>query len=170
MNVRPIDNERPSAHAANRPHPLRPAGTATGRADARGSNAPSPAASRGGDDDAGDITAARFDANDDGVVENWSYAEGGDSFSNFDPPPSGSIGSESTNPRKLDAAPRAETGPGRAVDGGTGPPTTPAAWHHARTAYRRDGTTNADHAPPASATGAQHAPTDGPGGSGGPSP
>src|SRR5579862_8589655 len=30
-----------------------------------------------------------FDANGDGVIENWSIAYGGDSFANFDPPPSG---------------------------------------------------------------------------------
>ena len=37
-----------------------------------------------------------FDANGDGVIENWSIAHGGDSFANFDPPPSGAIDTTGT--------------------------------------------------------------------------
>ena len=77
-----------------------------------------------------------FDANGDGVIENWSIAHGGDSFANFDPPPSGTTESAGTKPHHgTDAL----ATPARVGDHGTARPTTPAALHHAHDAYQRDG-------------------------------
>lgn len=78
-----------------------------------------------------------FDANGDGTIENWSIAHGGDSFANFDPPPSGATASE---PRPHRANPAFDPAPARLragdrLAGGS----TPAAVHHARGAYQRDG-------------------------------
>ena len=45
-----------------------------------------------------------FDANGDGVIENWSIAHGGDSFANFDPPPSGAAGADRRRAHRTDAS------------------------------------------------------------------
>jgi hypothetical protein len=77
-----------------------------------------------------------FDANGDGVIENWSIAHGGDSFANFDPPPSGTAGVPDTKShRGGDAA----TVNARGADHPAARETTPAAVHHAHEAYQRDG-------------------------------
>ena len=61
-----------------------------------------------------------FDANGDGVIENWSFAHGGDSFANFTRRPSGSFGTDVTPPptRTDDAArrPGDPRPPGRSHD------------------------------------------------------
>ena len=77
-----------------------------------------------------------FDANGDGVIENWSIAHGGDSFANFDPPPSGTT--ESTGTRSQHSRDAIATRP-LGADHGNARPTTPAALHHAHDAYQRDG-------------------------------
>jgi hypothetical protein len=88
---------------------------------------------------------ALFDANGDGVIENWSIAYGGDSFANFDPPPSGSYGADATKTHDAADAARHSSdatpdstgqarGPAHPMHSGT-----PAAISHARDAYQRDG-------------------------------
>jgi hypothetical protein len=84
----------------------------------------------------GDPQPALFDANGDGVIENWSIAHGGDSFANFHLPPIGTAGPPDPKSRHGNDA---LTTPGRGTDHGTGRPTTPAAVHHAHDAYQRDG-------------------------------
>jgi hypothetical protein len=78
-----------------------------------------------------------FDANGDGAIENWSIAHGGDSFANFDPPPSGAPASD---PKPHNGSGTVDPAPARVRGGdhasGAG---TPAAVHHARGAYQRDG-------------------------------
>ena len=82
-----------------------------------------------------DATHEVFDANGDGVIENWSYAHGGDSFENFDPPPSGQAGANArrTSHTQPDvAAKHAHTTDPTAVN-------TAAAIHKAHGAYCSDG-------------------------------
>jgi hypothetical protein len=97
-----------------------------------------------------------FDANDDGVVENWSYMHGGDSFATISPPPSGS---DPARPRTNATNGAAGTHPAPTHAGGHAG--TAAAVHHAHDAYRRDGLANAPAAKPAPAPApaAQPAPT-----------
>jgi hypothetical protein len=78
---------------------------------------------------------ALFDANGDGVIENWSVLHGGDNFATLDPAPAGSqpapthhVATPSpSSPRRLSSA--SHSAPG----------STPAAIHHAQDAYQRDG-------------------------------
>jgi len=84
-----------------------------------------------------------FDANGDGVIENWSIAHGGDSFANFDPPPSGTTGSD-TKPRPRAAA---DAAPARVRGDHSAERSTPAAVHHAHDAYQRDGLGSSPPAP-----------------------
>ncbi len=95
-----------------------------------------------------------FDANSDGVIENWSIAHGGDSFATFDPPPSGTTGSDTKPCHGTDALPT----PTRVAGHGTGHPTTPAAVHHAHDAYQRDGLGASVPASPPAATAPAPAP------------
>ena len=83
---------------------------------------------------------AWFDANGDGVIESWSYSFGGDSFANFTPPPPHATepSSHRSSPDAASVPPGAGTPDGPAAAGGT-----TAQVHHAHTAYRRDGLSNA---------------------------
>jgi hypothetical protein len=75
-----------------------------------------------------------FDANGDGTIENWSFLHGGDSFATFDPPPPGT---DTTRPSRSAVARREVAD---RLSSAHGPSSgTPAAVHHARNAYRRDG-------------------------------
>jgi hypothetical protein len=82
-----------------------------------------------------------YDANGDGVIENWSIAHGGDSFANFDPPPSGAV--SAPEPKSHRATSTSIDGNGARLhpaDHKTGHTSTPAAIQHAHDAYERDGT------------------------------
>jgi hypothetical protein len=119
---------------------------------ARGENQPrgdshpqtKPASSAPGVNPAASASAdgAWFDANGDGVIESWSYSHGGDSFANFTPPPPRST--EPSPHRSNDRSTITTTTTGARTpdhpDAGSG---TTAQVHHARTAYRRDGLSNA---------------------------
>jgi hypothetical protein len=99
-----------------------------------------PAWSRHAAASSGQAAPQLFDANGDGVIENWSIAHGGDSFANFDPPPSGAIdtpGSKGAHSRGaiVDAA----TMRVHPADHNGARVSTPAAIHHAHDAYQRDG-------------------------------
>jgi hypothetical protein len=83
---------------------------------------------------------ALFDANGDGVIENWSIAHGGDSFANFEPPPSGAA--SAPDPKSHRAAANASDSASahvRSLDHRNGRASTPAAVQHAHDAYTRDG-------------------------------
>ena len=82
-----------------------------------------------------------FDANGDGVVEHWSFAYGGDSFTNFAPPPSGAFGSDVVPPRRTAGPARGTPPPGRIgpADRSPAPAGTPVAMRHATHAYHADG-------------------------------
>ena len=88
-----------------------------------------------------DATHEVFDANGDGVIENWSYAHGGDSFETFDPPPSGQVGA---NTRRVShTQPDVATRPVHSTDRLTAAGNnTAAAIHKALGAYRSDGMAN----------------------------
>jgi hypothetical protein len=90
---------------------------------------------------AGPAEPALFDANGDGVIENWSIAHGGDSFANFDPPPSGAASAPEpkSHRTRADAADSAAARV-RSPDHRSGHASTPAAIQHAHDAYTRDGT------------------------------
>jgi hypothetical protein len=91
---------------------------------------------------------ALFDANGDGVIENWSIAHGGDSFANFEPPPSGAA--EAPDPKTHHAGANAADSASarvRSLDHRNGHATTPVAIQHAHDAYTRDGDASATRAP-----------------------
>jgi hypothetical protein len=79
--------------------------------------------------------AQLFDANGDGVIENWSVLHGGDSFTTLDPAPPGS----EPAPVHHAAAPPAGTATHHVSSPHAIANGTPAAIHHAQDAYQRDG-------------------------------
>jgi hypothetical protein len=81
-----------------------------------------------------------FDANNDGVIERWSFSHGGDSFATFTPPPSAS--SASGGGGASDGS-RAD----RTADHGAGHHASPAAIRHARRSYQQDGLAGQPAAP-----------------------
>jgi hypothetical protein len=88
----------------------------------------------------GPAEPALFDANGDGVIENWSIAHGGDSFANFDPPPSGAAGAPDPKTHRTNAnAADSASARVRSFDHHNGHASTPAAIQHAHDAYTRDG-------------------------------
>jgi hypothetical protein len=93
-----------------------------------------------------DATHELFDANGDGVIENWSYAHGGDSFETFDPPPSGQVGADA--PRTRRTQPEVATRHVHSTDSLTAR-NTAAAIHKALGAYESDGMANPPTATPA---------------------
>jgi len=106
-------------------------------------------ASRPATADPGSQPTQLFDANSDGVIENWSIAHGGDSFANFDPPPSATVAagsSDAKSHRGTDAA----AVPAHNADHPASPATA-AAVHHAHAAYQRDGMGSRPPARPAPA-------------------
>jgi hypothetical protein len=104
---------------------------------------------------AGPAPPELFDANGDGVIENWSIAHGGDSFANFDPPPDGATGADTKRPANAPAPP-----PAHPVDHKNSRASTPVAIQHAHDAYQRDGVSAAGPADTAGAATASAAPAD----------
>ena len=76
-----------------------------------------------------------FDANGDGVIENWSVLHGGDNFATLDPAPPGS----QPAPAHHVATPPPSSSHHLSSASHTAPGSTPAAMHHAQDAYQRDG-------------------------------
>jgi hypothetical protein len=100
-----------------------------------------PTAARAGASSPGAAVPELFDANGDGVIENWSIAHGGDSFANFDPPPSGTVSvPEPKSHRGTGTSIDANGAHLHAADHKTGHTSTPVAIQHAHDAYERDGT------------------------------
>src|ERR1700733_10675807 len=90
-------------------------------------------------------TEALFDANGDGVIENWSVLHGGDSFTTLDPPPPGY---EPAPPHPHPANdPVAAAAPHHVQASAPSGRGTPAAIHHAHDAYQRDGIAGAPAGP-----------------------
>ena len=108
-----------------------------------------PPASRPATADPGSQPTQLFDANSDGVIENWSIAHGGDSFANFDPPPSATVAAGSSD-AKSHRGTDAVAVPVHGADH-PAPPATAAAVHHAHAAYQRDGLGSRPPARPAPA-------------------
>jgi hypothetical protein len=95
----------------------------------------------------GPAEPALFDANGDGVIENWSIAHGGDSFANFEPPPSGAVSAPDPKTHRTNAsAADGASARVRSLDHRNGHATTPAAIQHAHDAYTRDGAGDAPDA------------------------
>src|SRR4051812_35752615 len=120
--------------------------------------APAPRSPSGADAPASSPDQAVFDANGDGAIENWGFLHGGDSYTTFTPPPTGS---DPTRGRRVEAPSAAATRPASPAPGPTG---TPAAIRHAHTAYRRDGSAGAPSAqgpPPNAPHAVVKAPTPG---------
>jgi hypothetical protein len=125
--IRGVDHTIPARGAGRPPGGARPQ-----------SSAPTKAAS--GASATVDAPHEVFDANGDGVIENWSYAHGGDSFETFDPPPSGQVGA---NARPASGTkPEVATRHVHSTDPQTAPVNTAAAIHKALGAYRSDGMAN----------------------------
>ena len=91
--------------------------------------------------------AELFDANGDGVIENWSVLHGGDSFTTLDPAPTGS---EPAPAHHATAPPPGITTHHLPATQHATANGTPAAIHHAQDAYQRDGLADsrATSAPP----------------------
>jgi hypothetical protein len=87
----------------------------------------------------GQRTQPLFDANGNGMIENWSIAHGGDSFATFDPPPTGTTAAPHPKPHHSSAAADAQAAHIRATDHAAARVSTPAAILHAQSAYQRDG-------------------------------
>jgi hypothetical protein len=136
--IRGIDHSIPSRGTDRSPGSPRPHASAPTKA--------TPGASA-----AVDGTHEVFDSNGDGVIENWSYAHGGDSFETFDPPPSGQVGANGR--RAVHTEPVVANRRAPANDALASPVNTPAAIHKAHGAYRSDGMAN----PPAPTTPADAA-------------
>ena len=128
--IRGVDHTIPTRGAGRPPGGARPL-----------SSAPVKAAS--GASETVDATHEVFDANGDGVIENWSYAHGGDSFETFDPPPSGQVGANArrTSHTQPEVAPRHVHSTDRLTQ-----PNTAAAIHKALGAYQSDGMANPPNA------------------------
>jgi hypothetical protein len=137
--IRGVDHSIPTRATGRPPSGARPQSSAPTKAAAGGSAAV-------------DATHEVFDANGDGVIENWSYAHGGDSFETFDPPPSGQVGANGR--RTSRTQPDIATRHAHSTDPSTAPVNTAAAIHKALGAYKSDGMAN----PPAPTTSADAAP------------